>query len=120
MKTVLDWARVAVLLIGAAMTSCIVNPQPDGVYQTCSGSCVLGTTCLQANASTDGYSGTFCTAICDVTNPACPDDGTGIPAVCVSTDGSGTGLCYAGCPYNTGCPWDETCGNLQGVNICIP
>jgi hypothetical protein len=56
-----------------------------------------------------------------VTNPSCPDDGTGIPAVCVSNPGSTTGQCYAGCPSGSGCPWFESCSTLDGTTrFCVP
>jgi hypothetical protein len=104
----------------ALLASGCGTPVSD-VYETCSGSCVAGTSCLSANTTVNGFVGSFCTSICSTTNPVCPSDGTGIPPVCVANaNDPTTGECYAGCPNGTGCPFAETCGQASGVNFCVP
>jgi hypothetical protein len=94
-----------------------------GIYEVCNGPCVAGT-CISANTTVGGFVGTFCTAGCNPSNPVCPDDGSGLPAVCVPDNGSTTsGQCYAGCPggVSSQCPYSETCASEgNGVYFCVP
>jgi hypothetical protein len=117
-----SWLIAAFVACTAMLAGCSVQVVTAGVYEVCSGGdCVAGTACATANVTSDGFTGTYCTAACDPANPTCPDDGTGISAVCVSDPGGATGQCYAGCPSGTGCPYGEACSTLGGgINFCVP
>jgi hypothetical protein len=84
------------------------------IYDTCSGTeqCPGATTCQIANATPDGFHGSFCTFTCQFDSD-CPGDGYAAP-VCEA------GQCYAGCPGNTGCPYGEVCGTDGTVLFCVP
>lgn len=125
MKLALGIGSLAfVVAIGGAVTACSSSTTVPSDYETCSGACDNGTACTQAIVTTDGFTGTFCTVACDPTNnPVCPDDGTGVAAVCVATSADPTaGQCYAGCPSGSSsqCPGGETCGTAGGLNFCVP
>jgi hypothetical protein len=105
------------------VAGCVVTTTNPNVYEVCSvNDCLGGTTCLTASVTSDGFTGTYCTDVCDPANPVCPDDGTGISPVCVADPTGASGQCYAGCPNNTGCPYGETCSTIAGtgVNFCVP
>jgi hypothetical protein len=123
--------QVAALIASIAATSlggCVVTVGPGtaNAYEQCNSgeSCTGGTTCAQANRTASGFTGFFCTASCDVTNPICPADPIGTnPVVCVPDNTSTTqGQCYLGC--NPGvCNSGQTCATdlgTAGPDYCAP
>jgi hypothetical protein len=108
--------NMAVQLIGtiAALAVCGCVSATGNIYDVCSGTeqCPDGTSCQPASATTDGFTGSFCTLPC-TTCSDCPSDGFAAP-VCFN------GQCYAGCPGNTGCPYSETCATCGATLFCVP